>query len=142
MQKSKILWIIVIFIVTISINFNISFADDEIEENITGEEIKEIIETTASVEDNPIINSRKAIVFDRISKQILYGKQENRRCKMASTTKIMTAIIVVENKENLKEKIKISSKAAGVGGSRLGLHTNDEISWQDLLYGLLLCSRK
>ena len=74
--------------------------------------------------------------------RILYGKKENTRCKMASTTKIMTAIIVTENVKNLQETVKISSKAAGTGGSRLGLHTNDEVSVKDLLYGLLLCSRK
>lgn len=73
---------------------------------------------------------------------MIYGKEENTRCKMASTTKIMTAIIVVENTEDLSEKVTISSKAAGTGGSRLGLHTNDEISVKDLLYGLMLCSRE
>ena len=72
--------------------------------------------------------------------KVLYGKQENIKCKMASTTKIMTAIIVIENTQDLDEHIKISSKAAGIGGSRLGLHINDEITVKDLLYGLLLCS--
>ena len=58
---------------------------------------------------------------------------------MASTTKIMTAIVVIEN-SNLNDVVTISSKAAGTGGSRLGLHTNDTISVINLLYGLLLCS--
>ncbi len=61
---------------------------------------------------------------------------------MASTTKIMTAIVVVENANDLNEKVKVSAKAAGTGGSRLGLHTNDEITIKNLLFGLLLCSRK
>lgn len=59
---------------------------------------------------------------------------------MASTTKIMTAIIVVENTKNLNDKVIISQKAAGTGGSRLGLHKDDEITVNNLLYGLLLCS--
>lgn len=71
---------------------------------------------------------------------VLYGKEEDKRCKMASTTKIMTSVIVMENVENLKDKVKISAKAAGIGGSRLGLHVGDEVSVKDLLYGLLLCS--
>jgi len=58
---------------------------------------------------------------------------------MASTTKIMTAIIVLEN-SNLDDVVTISSKAAGTSGSRLGLKTNDKISVRDLLYGLMLCS--
>lgn len=74
--------------------------------------------------------------------EVLYGKKENTRCKMASTTKIMTSLVVIENINNLKEKIKISKKAAGTGGSRLGLKENDEITVEDLLYGLMLCSRK
>lgn len=61
---------------------------------------------------------------------------------MASTTKIITSIVVVENIEDLNEKVKISNKAAGTGGSRLGLHEGDEITVKDLLYGLMLCSRK
>ena len=58
---------------------------------------------------------------------------------MASTTKIMTAIIVVEN-SNLDDVIEVSAKAAGTGGSRLGLKKGDEISMRDLLYGLMLRS--
>lgn len=74
--------------------------------------------------------------------KVLYGKKEHEKCKMASTTKILTAIVVLEKVENLEEKVKISAESAGVGGSRLGLHTNDEVTVNDLLYGLLLCSRK
>ncbi len=72
--------------------------------------------------------------------EVIYGKKENTRCKMASTTKIMSSIIVIENVQDLNVKIKISQKAAGTGGSRLGLHKDDEITVKDLLYGLMLCS--
>ena len=58
---------------------------------------------------------------------------------MASTTKIMTAIVVLEN-ANLKDTVIIDSKSAGVGGSRLGLKKNDKITVNDLLYGLMLRS--
>ena len=51
----------------------------------------------------------------------------------------MTAIIVLEN-SNLNDIVKISKRAATIGGSRLGLSTNDAISVENLLYGLLLCS--
>lgn len=60
---------------------------------------------------------------------------------MASTTKIMTAIIVLEEAE-LNKEIEVSSKAAGTGGSRLGLKTGDKIKINDLLYGLMMKSRK
>ena len=58
---------------------------------------------------------------------------------MASTTKIMTAIVVLEN-ANLSDEVTIDSKAAGIGGSRLGLKKNDKITVNDLLYGLMLRS--
>ena len=95
-----------------------------------------------SINDNsekPVLNSRAAIVIDRNSKTILFGKNENEKRKMASTTKIMTAIVVIEHSD-LSQLVSVSSKAAGTGGSRLGLHTNDKISIENLLYGLLLCS--
>ena len=58
---------------------------------------------------------------------------------MASTTKIMTATVIIENC-NLNDTIEVSKKAAGTGGSRLGLKTGDKITIHDLLYGLMLCS--
>lgn len=85
------------------------------------------------------INSRSCIVIDRLSKQILYGKNEKNKVKMASTTKIMTAIIVLEN-SSIDKTVEVSKKSAGTGGSRLGLKTGDKITIRDLLYGLLLCS--
>ena len=87
----------------------------------------------------PSINARHAVILDRCSKQVLYGKKENASCKMASTTKIMTAIIVLE-KSNLNDTVIISSKASQTGGSRLGLSTNDKITVENLLYGLMLKS--
>ena len=58
---------------------------------------------------------------------------------MASTTKIMTAIVVLEN-SNMTDVVTINAKAAGTGGSRLGLKKNDKITVNDLLYGLMLRS--
>ena len=112
-------------------------ADDENEE--ISNNFYSLIEVSSDIVNEPSINSRAAIVYDRTSGSILYGKNENEKRKMASTTKIMTAIIVIEN-ANLDDIVTVSSKAAGTGGSRLGLKTNDKISIRDLLYGLMLCS--
>ena len=57
----------------------------------------------------------------------------------ASITKIMTAIVVIEN-SNLSDIVTISKKSANTGGSRLGLSQNDKISVENLLYGLMLKS--
>lgn len=85
------------------------------------------------------INARSYVVLDRKSKKVLIGKNEYTKAKMASTTKIMTATIILENCK-LDDIVTISKKSANTGGSRLGLKTNDKISVLNLLYGLLLCS--
>ena len=98
------------------------------------------VETSSNIDQNSLkLNSRSCVVLDRVSKQVLYGKNENTRVKMASTTKILTATVVLENC-SLNKTVEISKKAAGTGGSRLGLKTGDKITIHDLLYGLLLCS--
>lgn len=123
---------------------NISFADDEEEDDNneienTSEEEKNL-EVDENISSKPQINSRRYAVYDRKSKTTIYGNNENKQTAMASTTKIMTAIIVLENTENLNEVVEVESKAAGTGGSRLGLKTGDKITINDLLYGLLMRS--
>lgn len=97
------------------------------------------IDVSSDATKVPIVNARHAVVFDRSSKHVIFGKEENEKCKMASTTKIMTAIIVIEN-ANLEDVVKVSSKAARTGGSRLGLSANDTITVENLLYGLMMKS--
>ena len=133
--KFYIVFVLCIFLFTTTV-----FADIDSDEEIDFNEIKqEIIETSSNATDIPNINSRAAIVIDRNSKAILYGKSETEQRKMASTTKIMTAIVVLEN-ANLSDIVTISKKAANTGGSVLGIKTGDKISVCDLLYGLLLVS--
>ena len=97
------------------------------------------VETSSSGTSTLNLNTRSCIVLDRLSKKILYGKDEYNKVKMASTTKIMTATIIIENC-NLEETVEISKKAANTGGSKLGLKTGDKITIKDLLYGLMLRS--
>ena len=117
----------------------ISFADDFYEDNISDSSILEVVSQDAD-KNIPSINARHAVVFDRNSGTVLYGKNENEQCKMASTTKILTAIVVIENSPDLSAIVTVSSKSAHTGGSRLGLSTDDKISVYDLLYGLLMVS--
>ena len=144
----KILCIFLVFLILISF-FYIQKANDTDEasydleeidnENIDIDEIqKEVIETSTNVEDLKL-DSRIGLIYDRASGRILYEKNGNKQTPMASTTKIMTAIVVLENAK-LNEVVKIDSKAAGTGGSRLGLKKNDKITVNDLLYGLMLRS--
>ena len=116
----------------------ISYADDEIDiVDIKG--INKVIETVSKIDELPKINSRFAVVLDRNSGAVIYGKNEYTRTKMASTTKIMTCIVVLEN-TNLSNIVEMSAKAAGTGGSKLKFKKGDKISVNDLLYGLMLRS--
>lgn len=122
---------------------NVSVFAYEIEEETDYVWLKEEIENVSTnVSKEPSILSRSAIAFDRNSKTILYGKNYDKEVSMASTTKIMTAIVFVENNKNLNEEVEVCKQAANIGGSRLGLKTGDKITKEDLLYGLMLCSRK
>lgn len=134
----KCLFILIIFFILFP---PIIYADDQANDaNLSSNELNETIETSINVENVPTINARHAIILDRNSKTTLYGKKENETCKMASTTKIMTAIVVIEN-ANLADTVTVSSKAARTGGSRLGLSTGNTITVENLLYGLMMRSR-
>ena len=131
---------IFMFFIFISMFVYVSFADDIDTETIdVSTEINSFTDTYTEPIKEPDVNSRACVVIDRKTNSVLFGKNENSKKKMASTTKIMTATIIIE-KCNLTDTIEISKKAAGTGGSRLGLKTGDKITVLDLLYGLMLRS--
>lgn len=85
------------------------------------------------------LNARNAILFDRKCKRILYDKKANEKVPNASTTKILTAIVVVENCE-LSEIVEIGQNAVNVTGSKVKFRKGDKITVNDLINGMLLCS--
>lgn len=139
-MKKRIIYICTIIILILANCTVYVFADDADEEELLENEVKEIsVETIAEEQKEPVLNARAAVIYDRKTKEIIWGKNENEKKAMASTTKIMTAIVVLE-KGNLSDVVTISKKAANTGGSRLKINTNDKISVLDLLYGLMLRS--
>ena len=143
--KNKIAKIFFLFFTILFVFTSYPIYGDDLNEeetnNISSEIENTLTEETSSDVDTTTLdlNSRSCVVIDRLSKFILYGKNEKNKVKMASTTKIMTAIVVLEN-SSLDKTVEVSKKAAGTGGSRLGLKTGDKITIRDLLYGLLLRS--
>lgn len=131
----KIFYSILIFLL-ILLNFSTVCADD-VDNEVDFEDAIEV--TASNVSELPKTNSRRYIVYDRISKSMIIGKNEDVKSAMASTTKIMTTIVILE-KADLNEKVTVSAKAGGTGGSRLGLKRGDKASVRDLLYGLMLRS--
>ncbi len=79
-------------------------------------------------------------VIEKDSRRVVFSKNENMKLPMASTTKILTAITVIQNCNNLDETIQIDDRAVGVEGSSIYLKQGEIISVRDLLYGLMLRS--
>ena len=93
--------------------------------------------TGTASSDSPDISAKHCIVIENDSERVLYEKSAYNTAAMASTTKIMTALVVIEQCE-LSETVTVSSYAASIGGSTIDLKTGEELSVEDLLYGLML----
>lgn len=87
----------------------------------------------------PTINARSALVMDFDTGTVLYEKNAYRKRPMASTTKIMTAIVAIENC-SLDDDVIISDKADRMGGSVMGIKSGSTIKMKDLLFGMMICS--
>lgn len=85
------------------------------------------------------LSAKAVIAYDLTTDTLLYGKNINQRLPLASLTKIMTAVVVLENME-LDEEILISKSAAEIGENAMGLTAGEQVSVEDLLYGLILHS--
>lgn len=93
-------------------------------------------EATAYAKE-PQLTAIAAVVLDGDSGRVLYGKQENEIRPMASTTKIMTAILVLEHCEPDEEAV-VSKEAAMIPPVKLGCKAGETYPVQDLLYAMLL----
>lgn len=91
----------------------------------------------AKVYPNPAACS--AILLDSNTNRVLYAKNSNLRMAPASTTKIMTAILILE-RLNLNNTVIIGPSAAGQEGSSMHLKNKERKTVRELLYGLLLVS--
>ena len=87
----------------------------------------------------PNISARNAIIINAETGMVLYEKKPDDRVAMASTTKLMTIMVVLEQ-ANLEDVVVISKKSATVTGSTIHLAEGEKISVQALLYGLMLNS--
>ena len=84
-------------------------------------------------------NSSSSIVMDITSGRVLYEKNSHEKKLIASTTKILTAIIVLENAE-LNEYVQIGQEVLKMYGTNIYIEVGEKIKIIDLLYGLLLRS--
>ena len=85
------------------------------------------------------VSAEKAIVLDAATGRVLYEKNANAQSLIASTTKIMTALIICEQC-NVLDRMAIPKEAVGIEGSSMYLQEGEVLTLQELLYGLMLRS--
>ena len=85
------------------------------------------------------ISARNAYVLDAVSERVLYEKNPDHQSLIASTTKIMTALVVCEQC-NVLDRMEIPKEAVGIEGSSMYLKEGEILTIQELLYGLMLRS--
>ena len=85
------------------------------------------------------VSAQKAILWDAGADRVLYEKDAGSRSLIASTTKIMTALIVCEQC-NVLDRMRIPKEAVGIEGSSMYLREGEVLTVQELLYGLMLRS--
>lgn len=95
-------------------------------------------------EDDLVSNAKSAILMEVSTGSILYEKNKDDRLAVASLTKMMAQILILEAKENNSiswdERITTSSNAAGYGGTQIYLETGEVMTVRDLMKGISMAS--
>ena len=112
-----------------------------------GEDMKKLLLRTAAILVAAVlfipqvqgISAEKAIVLDAATGRILYEKNADDRSLIASTTKIMTALVICQQC-NVLDRVQIPREAVGIEGSSMYLREGEVLTVQELLYGLMLRS--
>ena len=94
---------------------------------------------SVAVKAEPVVSASAAILMEKDSKRILYGKNINNRYLTASIAKIMTALVAIENGD-LNKYCVVDDKTVRQIGSSIYLQLGDRIKLIDLVYGLMLRS--
>lgn len=87
----------------------------------------------------PVTAAQSAVLMDVESHRVLYEKNADVQLAMASTTKIMTALVVLENCD-LDEVVTVAKEAQGVEGSSIYLSAGEKLTVEQLLLGLMMHS--
>jgi len=101
-----------------------------------------IVATSANAEEIKEFetSAESMVVMETSTGRILASKDENKKLPMASLTKIITAIVAIENTADLDIPLEIPAEAQGIEGSSIYLRTGEHLSMRQLLYGLMLRS--
>ncbi|MEE1240068.1 MAG: D-alanyl-D-alanine carboxypeptidase family protein [Acutalibacteraceae bacterium] len=84
-------------------------------------------------------SAKAAAVINGDTGEVIYAQNADEKLPMASTTKIMTALLLCENAD-LNKEITVTADMLRVEGSSMGLLAGDRVTYHDLLYGMMLAS--
>ncbi len=138
MKKSTLIFVLIIFLLSVFFCFyqasvhvfharqkgKIAFAGEHLHCYSTG---------------NFATSAQSAVVMEQSSGRVLFGKNQHAQLPMASTTKIVTALTVLQN-VNIDQVVTIPKQACGVEGSSIYLREGEHLTVLELLYGLMLRS--
>jgi D-alanyl-D-alanine endopeptidase (penicillin-binding protein 7) len=85
------------------------------------------------------VYARNAIVMDPVSGEVLYEKNASRAVPIASLSKLMTALVFLENEPDLERRVEVT-RAEIYGGGRTQLRNLEKVKLDDLLHMSLMCS--
>ena len=88
----------------------------------------------------PKVSAASAVLMDADTGRVLYEKDSHTQRSIASTTKLMTALVALESGHDLGETVTAAREWTGTEGSSIYLRPGEELSLEELLYGLLLRS--
>ena len=97
------------------------------------------IAQAVSKESPPVVNALAAIVVEESTGRILFARNATQKRSIASTTKIMTALVALEE-GSLDDVVTISKRAATIGGSTVGLQIGQKYTMKELLFAMLMIS--
>ena len=126
MQKRNKLCIIAVFFTCLMLNFAF-FIPNKARESIAEKQ-------------NELTSAKAMVVMEQSSKRVLYSHCEEEKLSMASTTKIITCIYVLEHTQDLDQVYEIPKEATKISGTSIGLVEGEHLSIRELLYGLMLRS--
>ena len=94
------------------------------------------VEKVLIYDENFRVDAKNVLVLDSAEKKVLFEQNGYDIVPMASTTKILTALIAIE-RGNLNEELIVSKNAASISGSKVGYKASEKVTVHELLYGLM-----
>ena len=141
--RKKICVMINTMLICTNLMFNVTNAtiiEEDIEEMliIESEDINDV--DFSSIDIGKLrVDARNAIALDSKTKQVLFEQNASEIVPMASTTKILTALVAISYGD-LEREVEISKTAASIRGSVVGYHSGEKIKMKELLFGLMFRS--